>query len=711
MSRLQHFLHPVLHPVFHPVPGLPAHTQPGAGQPARRWRAAARASLATLVAMTAVLTGCGGGGNGDAGALAAEAMSTAATAQAQAPDGAAVQTLSAAQSVAQSVAPVSTPSVTALRKVAERRTGRTTFEYDFRITVRNGSSAQTGLKAQITGAGPGTTVLDGVVLVGNLAADATATPTDTITLRLDRRVAFHPALLVWQFSQASPVPASLTLDVAQRVVGAGTPLALLPGALDAAGTPITPPPALGYQIVLPASGSSGTVPSVVNGQVVTGADTRGSFDVRASLAGTALQASAHFTVIQGGAQSANAGLYSTLSAAQSTVQRQLKLAADAQQRGDAAALAAAAAAIASAGASVDLVKMSYSTAYAPDLGFVPLATKLDANGIHAVAADAGYGSATAQLRSKLAQLTQFLNQAPGTDAADSAALVQFQVELAAIASTLRSPAARPSVYGVVQHGDAISDLLAKDMPLLLKALAARTQAQASLPPSAGKAAAGSARPAAAAGAGSRPDGVTTTVISKLGPIGELVVAIYGDYLDQLENMIIIMLINHLLDAHLPQSISIHGVLSGAALLGPYAYHYPNSYIDMDGLSLAAAQNADVYLIGGAAVNAVREAIAQRPAGGEITIQGIYDLLDRIATILSTAYQAAHQQPAYVITNSFSENFGCLPSLSDFCIEMHYPNGFENVSGGSVSFTVLMLIRSNGPQPQYGIKLLSFAPGT
>ena len=65
----------------------------------------------------------------------------------------------------------------------------------------------------------------------------------------------------------------------------------------------------------------------------------------------------------------------------------------------------------------------------------------------------------------------------------------------------------------------------------------------------------------------------------------------------------------------------------------------------------------------------------------------------------------------MITNSFSENFGCLPSLSDFCIEMHYPNGFENVSGGLVSFTVLMLIRSNGPQPQYGTRLLAVAPGT
>ena len=683
-------------------PGQPGNAQPNppptpqpSANPARRWlAAAARASLAAAAAVLAALAGCGGGSSGDA-AMAAPAQ--------QASD---VQALA----VLPRLVPASNPTVTGLSKVAERRTGRTTFEYDFRITVRNGSSAQTGLTAQLTGAGPGTMVLDGAVLVGNLAADASATPTDTITLRLDRSLAFQPALLVWQFSQAAPVPASLTLDVAQRVVGAGTPLALLPGALSAAGTPITPLPALGYQIIVPASGTSGTVPSVVNGQVITGADTRGSFDVRASLAGTALQATAHFTVIQGGAQSANAGLYSTLAAAQSTVQRQLKLAADAQQRGDAAALAAAAAAIAGAGASVDVVRMSYSTAYAPDLGFVPVAAKLDANGIHAVAADAGYGTATAQLRGKLAQLTQFLNQAPGTDAADVAALVQFQADLAAIASTLRSAAARPSVYGVVQHGDAISDMLAKDMPVLLKAMAARTQvhAQLALPALANRA---GPRAVLAAGTGGSPDGAISGVIGKLGPIGELVVAIYGDYLDQLENMIIIMLINHLLDAHLPQSIGIQGVLSGAALLGPYAYHYPNSYIDLAGISLAAAQGADVYLIGGAAVNAVREAIAQRPAGGEITIQGIYDLLDSIATILSTAYKAAHQQPAYVITNSFSENFGCLPSLSDFCIEMHYPNGFENVSGGSVSFTVLMLIRTNGPQPQYGTKLLAFAPGT
>lgn len=695
-NRLQPVFHPVLHPglhaAFYSVPGWPAPRQPAAGQPAGRWRAAARAALVTLVAVAAVLAGCGGGsGNGDAGAVAAAAARDV-------PD---VQALS--------VAPASNPTVTGLSKVAERRTGRTTFEYDFRITVHNGSSAQTGLKAQLTGAGPGTTVLDGTVLVGNLAADASATPTDTITLRLDRSMAFQPGLLVWQFSQAAPAPASLTLDVAQRVVGAGTPLALLPGALDAAGSPITPPPALGYQIIVPASGTSGTVPSVVNGQVITGADTRGSFDVRASLGGTALQATAHFTVIQGGAQSANAGLYSTLAAAQSTVQRQLKLAADAQQRGDAAALAAAAAAIASAGASVDVVKMSYSTAYAPDLGFVPVAAKLDANGIHAVAADAGYGTATAQLRSKLAQLTQFLNQAPGTDADDVAALVQFQAQLAAIATTLRSPAARPSVYGVVQHGDAVSDLLAKDMPVLLKALAARTQvhAQLALPALANRA---GPRTALAAGAGISPDGAVSGVIGKLGPIGELVVAIYGDYLDQLENMIIILLLNSLLDAVLPHTIGIQGVLSGAALLGPYAYHYPDSYIDLAGVSLAAAQSADVYLIGGAAVNAVREAINERPPNGEITIEGLFQLFDRIATILNTAYQAAHQQPAYVITNSF-DNFGCLPSLSDNCIEMHYPNGFENVSGGSVSFTVLMLIRSNGPQAQYGIKLFSFAPGT
>ena len=431
--------------------------------------------------------------------------------------------------------------------------------------------------------------------VDDLASNAVATPTNTITLRLDRTQPFLSALLVWPFTGAGPTVASLTLDVSQRMVGAGTPSTLLPVALDAAGAPAMPTPAVSDQFIVKAVGISGTSPTVVNGQVIT-ADTRGGYAVRATLAGKSLQASARFTVIQSGSQSGNAGLYSIQSTAQSTVQRQLTLASNAVQSGDSAALSAAAA-IAAAGANVRPVKLSDSTAWPPDLGCVPDSAKPVANGIRPVAADAACGNTTAQLRSKLAQLTTFLNQAPANDASDAAALVQHQTELAAILGTLRSSAGSPSEYGVVQHADNISDLLAKDMPVLLKALAARTQAQVNLQSvvrgaavlgpvgAAGKAAALGAANVVDRGVDSGADsGAITTVISKMGPIGELVVAIYGDFIDQIENRIVILTINHLLDMYVPRTLTIEGIVSGAALLGPYAYHYPDRCIDLSGVS-------------------------------------------------------------------------------------------------------------------------------
>jgi hypothetical protein len=156
-------------------------------------------------------------------------------------------------------------------------------------------------------------------------------------------------------------------------------------------------------------------------------------------------------------------------------------------------------------------------------------------------------------------------------------------------------------------------------------------------------------------------------------------------------------------------------VSGAALLGPYAYNYPDSYLDLVGISLAAAQSADVYLIGGAAVAALTAAgQALPPPSNPTSIQQVYDYFDGVINAINgvgQAYDLAHQQPTSVFPNSFDENFGCLWSLSN-CIEMHYASGFRNVSGGSVSFNVLILVRgASGPRPVYGSGLFNFAPGT
>ena len=107
---------------------------------------------------------------------------------------------------------VSTPvgvTVVSLTKVSEARISRTVYDYVFKITVKNDSIAKTAIMATATGAGSGTTIFDGSVLVGDMAANAAVTPSDTITLRHDRVMPFKPSALVWQISEpinGFPVP-------------------------------------------------------------------------------------------------------------------------------------------------------------------------------------------------------------------------------------------------------------------------------------------------------------------------------------------------------------------------------------------------------------------------------------------------------------------------------------------------------------------------
>ena len=96
-------------------------------------------------------------------------------------------------------------SVTGLTKVSEARIGRTVYEYVFQVTFLNSGAQLSDIKAQITSAGTGTTIVDGTVTVGNLASGASTTPTDTITLRHDRTFTFDPAALKWQIN-GTPVP-------------------------------------------------------------------------------------------------------------------------------------------------------------------------------------------------------------------------------------------------------------------------------------------------------------------------------------------------------------------------------------------------------------------------------------------------------------------------------------------------------------------------
>jgi hypothetical protein len=97
--------------------------------------------------------------------------------------------------------------ITGIKKLSETRISRTVYDYVFQVSFKNnGSVPQTGVAATLTAVGPGATIQDGSVNVGNLVAGGTATPTDTITIRQDRTLPFNEAMLIWTVSANDAVP-------------------------------------------------------------------------------------------------------------------------------------------------------------------------------------------------------------------------------------------------------------------------------------------------------------------------------------------------------------------------------------------------------------------------------------------------------------------------------------------------------------------------
>lgn len=100
-------------------------------------------------------------------------------------------------------------AVTGLDKVAEQRVSRTAWDYTYRVRIRNNTGeAASNVQAVLASAPPGSTIIDGDVLAGNIDAGATVTPDDTIILRIERSIAFQSAELAWTFS----ANASIDLD-------------------------------------------------------------------------------------------------------------------------------------------------------------------------------------------------------------------------------------------------------------------------------------------------------------------------------------------------------------------------------------------------------------------------------------------------------------------------------------------------------------------
>jgi hypothetical protein len=90
--------------------------------------------------------------------------------------------------------------VGALTLVGERRISRVVFEYTYRVELVNVGPAVAALSAQVTSTDPNTTIVDGALQFGAVAANGRALSVDTFALRHDRRFPFNPAALGFKFA-------------------------------------------------------------------------------------------------------------------------------------------------------------------------------------------------------------------------------------------------------------------------------------------------------------------------------------------------------------------------------------------------------------------------------------------------------------------------------------------------------------------------------
>jgi hypothetical protein len=96
--------------------------------------------------------------------------------------------------------PVSNIQVTNTELVGKTRISRTVFEYEYTVTLKNNGESLTAVEGIYSSGAVATTISDAQLTVGDIEANQTLTPTDTVKFRQDRRSRFNPNDLIWSFT-------------------------------------------------------------------------------------------------------------------------------------------------------------------------------------------------------------------------------------------------------------------------------------------------------------------------------------------------------------------------------------------------------------------------------------------------------------------------------------------------------------------------------
>lgn len=393
--------------------------------------------------------------------------------------------------------------VTGQQLVSSVRAGRTSFDYTYRITVRNGTPALMSAQATVQSVTPVTQVLKATVALGDLAAGATINSTDTFTIRQDRSVPFNPASLVWSVTGTSITgPSTLELALSEPFVAPDGSITVTPTVRDPSGALIDND-SLQFTLSVAAVGAvSGNAP-VINGLNVSfpkldkrlldqntsidpegefadgdptdpnyGKETGGRYRITVAIAGAAVTSSREVMVLPSG----SAGITVKASQYAGQLEGLLAAAAVASQNGDAAGLAQVRATLQAINANRDYsaAVLGATQALAPPNGYLVTPALLSARGFVAGPQDAQFATALASL------VTRIRNARTQVEATNAAALTQESIDALQTAATAYKEALaalqalRLSALGAAQQEAAINLQVGTELPLLLDAVKRKT---------------------------------------------------------------------------------------------------------------------------------------------------------------------------------------------------------------------------------------------
>ena len=83
--------------------------------------------------------------------------------------------------------------------VDKSRASRTEYDYTYQANITNsGPTIEVNVTATLSSSSENTTIIDGDVSFGNVAAGGTVSGADPFTIRQDRSYPFDPASLLWE---------------------------------------------------------------------------------------------------------------------------------------------------------------------------------------------------------------------------------------------------------------------------------------------------------------------------------------------------------------------------------------------------------------------------------------------------------------------------------------------------------------------------------